>query len=103
MDALFSIGEVIIAFVAVVLMITAPFWLIETLMDRRAHRLIRERFAQYDIPIAKLETHRNHYGVRFERDGTKYYVRCRPSRKSFYWIRPVPDFIVAPEDICRSR
>ena len=103
MDALVSIGKVIAGFLGVLLVMSAPFAVVNLVADIRQKRRIRTRFLALGIPISKIEGHKNHYGVSFAHAGTDFYVRCVPGSDGFRWIHDTPDFLVQPNDTVRSK
>jgi len=103
MDAIITIGKVIAGFLAVLLVMGAPFAVLSIVMDARQKGRIRKRFSTLGIAIAKIETHKNHYGVQFVHGGSEFYVRCVPGPNSFKWIRETPAFLIQENDTARPR
>jgi hypothetical protein len=101
-DGLITIGKVIAGFLGVMLVMGGPFALLSIVMDVRQKARIKKRFAALGIPIGKIETNKNHYGVHFIHGGSKFYVRCVPRPNGFKWIRETPPFLVHEHDTVES-
>jgi hypothetical protein len=103
MDAIITIGKVIAGFLAVLLVMGAPFAIVRIVMDARQKERIRKRLCGLGLVIDQIKVHKNHYGISFTHAGSEFYVRCVPGSNGFQWFRDVPKFLVQPNDTVRAK
>ena len=99
MDALITISKVLLGFLAVVLIISAPFAILNRVMDRRNVRLIRERLTGFDLHVVKIRANRSSYGVWFRHGVTVHHAGCQVRNGHLRWvgqIKPEVKALLAP-------
>lgn len=93
-EVLILIGKVVGGFIAVILLMSVPWMLMDLFFTRKAKRVISKFCADHNFQIEKIEVHKNHLGLRFSKNDQKGYVRFRVGkREEIEWVGNVPDVI----------
>jgi hypothetical protein len=90
-EELIFVGKVIGGFGAVVLIISAPWLLIDLYATKKAKRVIIGFCSENNLKIDSIEVHKNHYGLRFLKEDEKGYVRFLVGKnEELEWVGEVP-------------
>lgn len=89
----FAIGVVI--FVGIMLFLGALPKILSRISDPPRMKLIENYLAEHGCTEIEIKPYSAHYGVRYKRNGIKYYSKCLANleTKELEWVGKSPDWI----------
>ncbi|WP_417445544.1 hypothetical protein [Kangiella sp.] len=95
MEALKAITIGVVIFLGIMLILGALPKILSRISDPPRMKFIEEYFVEHGCTEIEIKPYSAHYGVRYRRNGTKYYSKCLANLKSneLEWVGKPPDWI----------